>query len=162
MYYIENSTYIGPNPDQVDLRQRDYYVISADPLRTNSSHEILIEGWLGSNGDWSSYACGEYPSEEAAIEYLKSLGCRLVKIEAEFGEIEEFWTAEECDEEWDANDWFQVPDAEFGITAQSSDDDLEKLAAKEEAAAKEDGKALVGVIEYLTEIRDRLIEEKEN
>ena len=65
MYYIIETNYAGPNPDQnVDA---DTIEIRTKPGITNSSREERTEGWLGQTNDWSRYALGEYETEEAAM-----------------------------------------------------------------------------------------------
>ncbi len=64
MYHLIETKYVGPNEDEhVDANTID---ISTQPARTNSSHEVRTDGWCGTNGDWATYAHGEYPTLEAA------------------------------------------------------------------------------------------------
>lgn len=73
MYYIVETHYVGPNPQE---HLNDAYVyITTDPPRTIGSNKLLTDGWLGSYGDWSSDAYGEYeslPEARAEAEYIWS------------------------------------------------------------------------------------------
>ena len=67
---------------------------------------------------------------------------------------------------WEASDWFASFSDEdlardLGITAKTTDDELKNIAFREEQAASDsDGcDGVEGVVEYLTKIRDWLVEE---
>ena len=66
-YYIIETSYVGPNQEQEQYIDADLIEISAVPARTNSSHEVRIEGWCGTTNDYSVHAHGEYPTLEAAL-----------------------------------------------------------------------------------------------
>lgn len=66
---------------------------------------------------------------------------------------------------WHAGDWYEpVTDIdlceELGLTANTTDDELNEMAAAEEENAEDEGFRLNGTEEYLRDIRDRLREGK--
>lgn len=81
-YYVVNRENVSPNA----LRSAEEFwtvVIQTEPERTNSSHQIRIEGWCGTTNDMSVTAHGEFDSFEEAKTY-----------------VEENWTgrwSDECD-----------------------------------------------------------------
>ena len=64
-YYVVEVRWTGP--DQMSERYIDYdrYEVTTEPPR-NTSGNIQLSGWLGSNGDVSRYAYGEYVTRTAA------------------------------------------------------------------------------------------------
>ena len=69
---------------------------------------------------------------------------------------------------WAASDWFasftdKALARDLGITAKTTDDELSNIAFREEQTALDsDGcDGVEGVVEYLTKIRDWLVEDEE-
>ncbi len=67
-YYIEEIRYHGPNAADAAYIDFDRFEITTEPTRTNRTHEICLDGWLGTYNDVSRYAHGVYDSL-AAAEY---------------------------------------------------------------------------------------------
>ena len=71
MYYVIETTYVGPNPDfRCDA---DTIEIRTEPARTNSSHDICISGWCGTSGDWNVIAHGQYFTIDEARSSIKKI-----------------------------------------------------------------------------------------
>jgi len=73
MYYLIANKYVGPNVDDRDANargNRDYYTIQTEPGTTNLSGEERTSGWLGTTGDWSETAMGEFETEAEAREAI--------------------------------------------------------------------------------------------
>lgn len=66
MYYVIETSYVGPN--QTDDRYCDVNKIEirTSPAITNMSREERTEGWCGTTNDWAVYAHGEYATIDAA------------------------------------------------------------------------------------------------
>ena len=64
-YYIIESHYVGPNNIH-----RHSITIQNEPGRANMSHEIQLDGWLGTSNDYAAYAHGTYATQEAAETYI--------------------------------------------------------------------------------------------
>jgi len=58
MYYITETRYAGPNPEQnIDSNIVD---ITTEPLRNFSSGEVILSGCAGTYNDWTYYAHGRF------------------------------------------------------------------------------------------------------
>jgi len=167
MHYLIEHEYVGPDRDK--HRNNGHYLeITDEPPRTNQSHEVLTEGWLGTTSDWSETAHGEYPRLAGALAAAQQ--------RFELGE----WTEHErqcARDHYDdccegttfpfaetryafvsADDWCGQGDLE--ITAETTDDELTALTEQIETEAGEDTAdglpyRIVGVYEYLYELREQ-------
>jgi len=174
-WYLVERQYVGPNPDD-HLNDGHTLTIQNCPGCTNRSNEEREIGWLGTTGDWSAIALG------TIVAANLDAACDLARDKYDLGE----WTyregqarADENDDEpgvesrelpfgdtrfeyRDAADCIQrVGDAE-GLTADTTDAELEALAlqftAEAEAETGEDDLpiAVVGMEDRLHWLRDQL------
>jgi hypothetical protein len=147
--------------------------ICTKPGRKNMSHEECVDGWLGTTSDNSSHAHGEFETIEDARSVAHKMG--FTKL-AEPGEDEyaasyeneedgtvEQWISEEADrEQWDAGDWFinsagRVGTCSiYGITANTTDEELDEMVERAECEANEENVELHGTLKLFTELRDDL------
>jgi hypothetical protein len=69
------------------------------------------------------------------------------------------WDEGDIIEHWDASEWYAPINAatELGITARTTDEELLAIAEKEEADAEP--RVIEGVLEYLTKLRDKTVEQ---
>lgn len=65
-FYIVETIYAGPNPNDSQYVDADTIKITSTPARGNMSGEIVTKGWCGTTNDWAVYAHGEYASLESA------------------------------------------------------------------------------------------------
>lgn len=93
MYYIVETSYVGPNRSQSDCVDLDKIEIRTSPTTGNMSREECTEGWCGTTNDWAVYAHGEY----ATIEEARAA------IAEKFGEVRDS-DAEGCPFEADDKD----------------------------------------------------------
>lgn len=157
MYYIIESTYVGPNSSH--NAESDSIVISTTPAITNSSHEARISGWCGTNNDWATYAHGEYPTLDAAC----------AAVAEQFGDVHDGPESDDPDivavylpgryvsmSRRETEDWIHdgmVDD----IDADTTDREIDALAVEYENAANDQGIALHAALrDIMTEYRDYL------
>lgn len=163
MFYIIETNYVGPNPDQ--HTDADEVRIQTEPGRTNSSHQERTEGWLGTTNDWAEYACGEYETEEAA----------RAAVEERFGECREcasdpfsvdpdrsvvavfkLGKHESMSYEWTA-DWI-YSGLQSDVTADTTDEQLEALIKEWEGECNSEGYSLhPRALDMAREYRDERI-----
>lgn len=65
-FYLVEREYVGPDRDSDNDIENHVFGIWSEPQCTNSSHQPLIEGWLGTTNDWSETAMGEFTTLEEA------------------------------------------------------------------------------------------------
>ena len=71
IYYVIESEYVGPNTQgRIDSH---LVTITTDAPRTNLSHEVRLDGWIGTTNDTSRHAHGAYTSEDEAREAVAEL-----------------------------------------------------------------------------------------
>ena len=167
MHYITSSEYAGPNQDE---HSDDHtYQISTEPGRTNMSHEVRTDGWLGTSNDWAQYAHGEFETEEGARKEIKRLlsdGFREIDDIEDYhrdeGVIAEFRVGRY--EEWGretTGDWTRESISD-NVTAETSDEQISRLVEEYESEANEEGGTLwSGLEENMVERRDELRDEAE-
>jgi len=166
-FYLIKNVYYGSDLIHPDVVME----ISAVPGRTNMSGEVCTDGWLGSCGDISFEACGQFYSldearaaaaENGYTEEYDDCGCCDESI------VERLITPEQDAEWWDADQWLhgignhETTCDEYGITPDSDIVDLLLAAEKIEDEAAADGIKLDNLLECLTCLRDELIEETIN
>lgn len=176
MFYVTSATYIGPNPDQNS--DADTYEISTTPSSTNSSHEVCINGWLGSDGDFSHSAHGEFETEEEAREWIEDNvgecreGDREYEMDYSIGDYGENWTitfrvgAAEMLCPSDSIDW--CADDFNKIDAQTTDAEIDQMVEECEGAAQDAQEQgvdpwcldLTAIRSAMLKHRDEMIEEE--
>lgn len=164
-YYIVEREYVGPDKDR---HTNDHtFEITTTPPRTNMSHEICTDGWLGTTNDWSRTAHDAFETEadarEAVQDLLSAEGYReqdLATHHVAEGVVAVYLVGrlEEMDAEASQN-W--VEDACEGITAETTDDQIEALIETAEEEANQEHLMLNtrAVRELFTERRDLLVAE---
>ncbi len=70
MFYIVEVKYVGPNPLDAKNIDANKIEIRNLPALSNSSAKVIVDGWCGTTGDFSTYAHGEYESASAAREAI--------------------------------------------------------------------------------------------
>lgn len=71
MFYIIESEYVGPNPEEVV--GEDQIFITTAPAAVNTNHEPCISGWCGTTNDISTIARGEYGTREEAENAMSAI-----------------------------------------------------------------------------------------
>ena len=156
-FYLITETYTGPNMDQhID---EDVIQIRTEPARTNSSGEIRISGWCGTTDDWSVHAHGEYDSIEAAKAAIKERFDAVRPCEVDLDDdvvVNAYLPGEHIPmTSQQTGDW--IFDSLLAVTANSTDEDLGRLAARLEHEAREDGLKLHSdLIDMLKDHRSEL------
>lgn len=78
-------------------------------------------------------------------------------------EIERICADAESDlEVWEASEWLSAAEDELGVTADSTDEELVALAEGLESEALDEGVILEDTLDYLSRLRDRLIDEADD
>ncbi len=72
-FYIEEVRYCGPDGHTDKYIDFDRFEVTTEPTRTNTTHEICLDGWLGTSGDVARYAHGGYNSLADAEYAIKNL-----------------------------------------------------------------------------------------
>jgi len=134
-FYLIQHSYIGPNDDAEEVLQ-ETWEISTEPGLTNRSQEPKITGWLGSSGDWSLDAHGEFATIDDARAYIAKHVGGLVPMEndeMDLGEdVVEVYRAHLETIVVSVNGWWGSCDADyFGITANTTDERIAEIAEAE-------------------------------
>ncbi len=178
MYYVIEKEFVGSadfNTGYDKLVNGHYFVVTDEQGRKNLSGEPVSGSrtepvWLGTSGDWSSYARGDYLTEEAAVSAAICLaeaaghGIRFY-AEGEPGAQGDIARAYVGDVAWsnivDAGEWLsELSDEELGINPGMTDLEIEGLAEDLEAVAiVDDGVRLWGTESFL---RERIKELKDD
>lgn len=175
MYYVIETSYVGPNQKQDRYVDASHIDICTAPAVTNSSHEERIDGWCGTTNDWSVHAHGEYETIEAARSAIEEIfgdvrGCDIDGRDFEFDDetvVESYKIgnfiplSSEASINW-AYDWI-----ENSIQADTTDVQVEELVAALEEEANENGFSLDGslenyVLDHRQHLRDILEDEDED
>lgn len=181
MFYLIETQDVGPNEKDSrghwkgDTRTMQ---IHTEPGRTNMSHEIKTSGWLGTTNDWYSAAHGEFDTLEAARAEAHRRGFTAENPLSDDDQhwddemnpvIVEVWiTPEAARDQWDAGDWFinglgcDGTRTEYGITAMTTDDELDVIIEKAEAEARAENIELHGTEKLFKSLRDELIADAED
>jgi len=180
MYYPILSQYVGPNhrdshggstePERIGSVE-----IHTRPGRTNMSREERTDGWLGTTNDTAEHALGEFETIKEARAAIAADGwTEQADIDEDWPPCEtwvETWTKPEAlMQYWDAADWLQeLSPRDVGITADTTNDELAKIADALEAEANDHrdsdcqhGVSLEGTEDYLRGMRDRLQAERDD
>ena len=161
MFYIVETKYTGPNPDQ--HLDQDVVEIQTAPARTNSSGEIKTQGWCGTTGDWCVNAHGEYTTLEEAEAAVQEI----------FGDVRPYEDEEADDSvvkaykpglyiqmsEEDTGDWcYDV--IQERVTLGMTQEQVDTLIGELEAEANKEGYTLSGELgDMITERLNELLEE---
>ncbi len=140
MFYIIESEYVGPNPDQ---HLNDHcYLVQTVPGRKNMSHEICIDGWLGTTNDWSETAHGEYDTlEEAKTRIDEILGSEYREPVESYGDEIVYQVVVGKLEKWDAENsqaWCYEGMIQ-SITADSTDAKIDDFISECAADLEDEG-----------------------
>ncbi|MGA2226677.1 MAG: hypothetical protein ABSH41_19735 [Syntrophobacteraceae bacterium] len=170
MYYLIEHKYVGPN--KMDAQGNFYQksmTIQTTPGKANMSHEKRTKGWLGTTNDRSATAHGEFENLDEARKRATELGyTHILRGETEYisdeeeGFVEQYISEADARKQWDADAWFLHENSreamcrEYGITAESTDDELQRLTDSAEEDARSDGVELHGTYELFEELRDEL------
>lgn len=172
-FHVIKNEYIGFDDDLEEVLQ-EQWIISTEPGRANLSQEPVIKGWLGSSGDWSSDAHGEFPTIDEARDYIAKRVDRLISVDDDEdhdeGVVEAYRAHIETIVVAVRNWWGSCDAFHFGITAETTDEEIVEIAEAEIAAARQeieregDGiPAFEGDLEDLiTDLRDKLREKVES
>jgi hypothetical protein len=160
-YYITTHEYVGPNArDPYGRRYRELLYIQSDAPRTNVSHEIRTEGWLGTTNDWSVHAHGKFATlEEARAAVAARWNTYEIEYDEEEEPVVEIYGVGEVDPRgiWDAGDWLAHSGVE--VAADATDEEVAAMAREFEAEAEGDGATVDGIEEYLLELREQAQDE---
>lgn len=165
-YYLVESQYVGPNQDDPRYHQacEGVMTISTEPGTMNFSHEEKTEGYLGTTNDYSSRAHGMYDTIEEARKAAAKLGyteeIELDESEQhECGPVEKYTTKTGAMDAWRPAEWLYESRNELGVTAKTTDEEIEKIAEEIKDSAKFGNVFLYGDVEdYLKEYRESLID----
>lgn len=161
MFYIVETKYTGPNPDQ--HLDQDVVEIQTVPARTNSSGEIKTQGWCGTTNDWCVNAHGEYTTLEEAEAAVQEI----------FGDVRPYEDEEADDSVVKAykpglyvpmsaentGDWcYDV--IQERVTLGMTQEQVDTLIGELEAEANKEGYTLSGELgDMITERLNELLEE---
>lgn len=172
-FYVIQHSYIGPADDAEEILQETWQ-ISAEPGRTNRSSEPKVTGWLGSSGDWSLDAHGEFATLDDARAYVTKRVGRLVPMENDEMDLDE--DVVECYRAHletivvPVGTWWGDRDADsFGVTAKTTDERIAEIAEEEMAEARRKIKSEEGSLPFfdgdleshIIALRDDLREESD-
>lgn len=174
-FFVIKHSYIGPNPNDPENIMQERWDIRDEPGQTNVSLEPKIEGWLGSSGDWSSDAYGEFATIGDARAYIAKRVGHLVPMEEDEDDLDEgvveAYRAHIETIVIDVEGWWGSCDAfYFGLTAETTDEEIAEIASEEMDNARreiEDNEggipAFDGDLEaFIIGLRDDLREEDED
>lgn len=159
MFYLIVEKYVGPNTRSAVA------TIRTAPGRKNMSNAICVDGWLGTTNDTDRHAYGEFETIEAARAAAKELGyTEGLELSDDAGAhvVEIYVSPEAARDQWDAYDWFlnglgrAGTCAEFGITAETEDDDLEAAIERAIDEARNENAELHGTEALFYELRNQL------
>jgi hypothetical protein len=174
-FFLIQSEYIGPNKKDSDgnwIGDSRVMTISTVCGKTNSSHEERPDGWLGTTNDNSLTAYGEFNTLDEARAVAHALGFTENAIDSDDdfrdeSDVEQWITPEANRAQWDASDWFinglgsVGTCAEYGITAETTDDELADAVEVAEGEDCASDVVLHGTLELFTQLRDELRDETE-
>lgn len=172
MFYLIVSEYVGPNKlDSTGAIIGDSAVasITTECGRTNMSREKRSNGWLGTTNDNSVTAHGEFDTIDEARGAAATLGYTQPyepdENEYDSAVVEQWVSESAARDQWDAGNWFlnglgsAGTCAAYGITADTTDDELAAAAdVAETEAIDEQNAELHGTFELFAELRDELRE----
>lgn len=169
MFYVIRSEYVGSNTvdstgaiigDSVEM------MITTQIGQKNLSREDCSEGWLGTTNDISLNACGEFKTLEEAVSHVNDKGFTVEKeSESDDKNVISTWISESANrDKWDAGSYYidglgtEETIKEFGLTADSTFEEISSMAEKAECEARNENIELFGTLEMLENLRDELKE----
>ena len=165
MFYLIVTEYVGPNKRDSKgniIGDSAIALIRREPSRTNSSREVLIEGWLGTTNDQDTHAHGEFETLDEARGAAADLGYTHRRDDVDgFDEstVEAYVSAAAARAQWDADDWLHglcdhnTTREQYGITAATTDAELNAAISTAINEAIADGVELHGTPELFYELR---------
>jgi DNA-binding cell septation regulator SpoVG len=163
MFYIVETNYAGPNPDDDRYIDSSTIAITTSPAIRNGNCEICLDGWCGNSGDWVVHAHGEYSTIEKARAALADRFGEVrdsdpagesFRDEYEDLEVVEVYKAGKYSRmssratgDW-AYEWIQRD-----IKADTSDKRINALVEEYEAEANTHGGTLHGELEQFMQVR---------
>jgi hypothetical protein len=173
-YYLINVKYVGPNKTDSSghyYEDAGIMYIQTVPGTKNMSGEPCHKGWLGTTNDVSQTAHGEFYSLFAAQCEARRLGYTKQRdlddyekcLQDENGSIESWVFESDSFEQWDAAEWFDgigmaATCLEYGITAETTDEQISEIVKNAEKVANENSSELHDTDVFFTALRDELIE----
>jgi len=170
MFYIIETNYVGPNQDQhIDADTID---ITSEPGRTNMSKEVRLDGWLETTGDWMVYAHGEYPTIDDARAAISEIfgavrgsdpegSSFMSEYDAYDNVVERYKPGQYAPMNAEDSIAWVYEGLQESIRVDTTDDDLENLAAGYEANANEYGYTLdCDLVAHMKEYRQNLRDEE--
>jgi chaperone required for assembly of F1-ATPase len=128
---------------------------------TNMGKKEIDEGWIGTTNNVGSWVHGSFDTLEDAQDYIKTQ--ELLKYFTidestyENGVTEQNIVFRDQREWWDVDDWFYETKDELGITAETTDNELQDISIVLEKEIDADNIQIVGDIElYLEHLRATL------
>lgn len=156
-YYLVERRYVGP--ERSGPAPRHTIAITTEPPRTNMSGEIRLTGWLGTTNDWAEYAHGEYATLDAA-EAAAREGWETYEIEDQDEYMDDPAVVQviglgdhDPRDEWEAGDWLASTSLEeVGLSAESTDAEVDAKAAELVGEAEADGCWIAGGADAIAEV----------
>jgi hypothetical protein len=169
MFYLVTRVYVGPNQDSKHLNS-DVIEVWNEPARTNSSKEVLIDGWCGTTNDWSVHAYGEYETLQEALDEMHDIfDVREYQYEGWSSDdsfiddhvVERYYFGKYCQMDAEGTAIWVYEYMVKDITAETTDDQIEELLLKYEDECKSENVSTHASIvnclyDYRNELRDRL------
>lgn len=172
MYYIIETSYVGPNRSQDQYVDVDKIEISTSPAITNSSCKVRLDGWCGTTNDWAIYAHGEYATIEEAraaihekFSEVRDSDANGYRFESDEEDVVEIYKPGRYApmSSQDTADWVHVG-IQADIEADTTDERIAELVAEYEVDVNRNGYTLDSDLEYFMqerrqELRDELEDE---
>lgn len=159
-YYLIEAEDIDAKDNEADNNM----YITTEPWETNLSHEVRIDGWLGTTNNTSYHAHGVYDSLKEARKAAIELGYEF-KVENNMmdGVVETLTDKNPDFDHVDARDFLcENTDEELGLNAETTDVELKTLAAKFKKECMSDQNVyLYNTLNYLRKRHDEIVESDE-
>jgi len=140
-----------------ELGNNTEIVIQTRPGRTNMSHEERASGWLGTTNNYYAYAHGEFATlAEAEAFIAANWPYHEYNFDEERDNPDDHWYRD-TRHYYSADDWFYEYPPE--VTADMTDEQLEKLAEVLEEEIDDNEVKIVGIRDYLERRREEAIVE---
>lgn len=167
MFYVIENKYVGPNQGSTGYTDLNEILICTAPIQGKGPVIAIIKGFAGSQGDWTTYAHGEFPSIEDARAAIKDIfgavRCRdsngdVFEVDPQDEKVLEIYKAgaySQMSLSESANWSFELLRSD--ISHDTSDKRLDELLAEYEADANENGSTLhAGLLDAMKTYRDEL------
>jgi len=148
-------------PDKHNFEPNPVMLVQTEPGRMNMSGKPSTDGWLGTTNNQSYFAFGEFDCLEDALDAADREGFTEEYYESIYLQdpsvVAVIITKEDSLQQAYAYDWFSFVDAEeLGITADTTDRELQQIIKDLEEEAYEEGFILTHTEEFVYEVRDSL------